>query len=105
MRFMHVVGRAAALLLPTLVIDALVLLIYECMHEHHVFDAGVSPSDISAVLLVGGMTRMPRVHEIVKNIFKREPSRGVNPDEAVAMGAAIQVLIYLLHAHLDDSRC
>lgn len=52
--------------------------------------AGVNPSDISAVLLVGGMTRMPRVHEIVKSIFKKDPSRGVNPDEAVAMGAAIQ---------------
>lgn len=52
--------------------------------------AGVSPSEVDAVLLVGGMTRMPKVHEIVKGIFKREPSRGVNPDEAVAMGAAIQ---------------
>jgi molecular chaperone DnaK (HSP70) len=72
-----------------------------CMHEPYPFFAGVSPSDISAVLLVGGMTRMPRVHEIVKNIFKREPSRGVNPDEAVAMGAAIQVLIHLQHAYLD----
>jgi molecular chaperone DnaK len=65
------------------------------MHEQHNSLAGVSPSDIHAVLLVGGMTRMPRVHEIVKNIFKRDPSRGVNPDEAVAMGAAIQVLLYL----------
>ena len=37
------------------------------------------------------MTRMPRVHEIVKDVFKKDPSRGVNPDEAVAMGAAIQV--------------
>jgi molecular chaperone DnaK len=42
------------------------------------------------VLLVGGMTRMPKVQDIVKSIFKREPSRGVNPDEVVAMGAAIQ---------------
>ena len=50
----------------------------------------MSPSEVDAVLLVGGMTRMPKVHEIVKGIFKREPSRGVNPDEAVAMGAAIQ---------------
>jgi L1 cell adhesion molecule like protein len=53
-------------------------------------DAGVSPSDIQEVLLVGGMTRMPKVHEIVKGIFGRDPSRGVNPDEVVAMGAAIQ---------------
>eukprot|EP00884_Botryococcus_braunii_P013973 jgi/Botrbrau1/22577/Bobra.176_1s0010.1 len=53
-------------------------------------DAGVSPSDIKEVLLVGGMTRMPKVHEIVREIFKKDPSRGVNPDEVVAMGAAIQ---------------
>ncbi|KAF8059743.1 Heat shock 70 kDa protein [Scenedesmus sp. PABB004] len=53
-------------------------------------DAGVSAADVHEVLLVGGMTRMPRVHEIVKAIFSRDPSRGVNPDEVVAMGAAIQ---------------
>jgi len=53
-------------------------------------DAGVSPSEISEVLLVGGMTRMPKVTEIVKEIFNKEPSKGVNPDEVVAMGAAIQ---------------
>jgi len=53
-------------------------------------DAGVSMADINEVVLVGGMTRMPKVHEIVRNIFGREPSRGVNPDEVVAMGAAIQ---------------
>eukprot|EP00882_Tetradesmus_deserticola_P000744 GHRQ01000812.1.p1 GENE.GHRQ01000812.1~~GHRQ01000812.1.p1 ORF type:complete len:666 (+),score=375.37 GHRQ01000812.1:203-2200(+) len=53
-------------------------------------DAGVSASEISEVLLVGGMTRMPKVHEVVKGIFQKDPSRGVNPDEVVAMGAAIQ---------------
>ncbi|MEW5298049.1 MAG: hypothetical protein WDW36_001211 [Sanguina aurantia] len=53
-------------------------------------DAGVTPKDIHEVLLVGGMTRMPRVHEMVKDIFQKEPNRGVNPDEVVAMGAAIQ---------------
>jgi len=53
-------------------------------------DAGVSPSDISEVLLVGGMTRMPKVREIVKDIFGKEPNKSVNPDEVVAMGAAIQ---------------
>lgn len=53
-------------------------------------DAGIQPADVAEVLLVGGMTRMPKVHEIVKGIFKREPNRGVNPDEVVAMGAAIQ---------------
>ncbi|KAG1680113.1 hypothetical protein FOA52_000226 [Chlamydomonas sp. UWO 241] len=53
-------------------------------------DAGVTAKDINEVLLVGGMSRMPKVHEIVKAIFQREPNRGVNPDEVVAMGAAIQ---------------
>lgn len=53
-------------------------------------DAGVGPGDVKEVLLVGGMTRMPKVHEIVKSIFKKDPSRGVNPDEVVACGAAIQ---------------
>ncbi len=53
-------------------------------------DAGLSSSDINDVILVGGMTRMPKVTEIVKNFFGKEPSKGVNPDEVVAMGAAIQ---------------
>jgi molecular chaperone DnaK len=53
-------------------------------------DAGVKASEIDEVILVGGMTRMPRVVETVKGIFGREPSKGVNPDEAVAIGAAIQ---------------
>ncbi len=53
-------------------------------------DAGVQPSDISEVLLVGGMSRMPKVHEIVRDIFKKEANRSMNPDEVVAMGAAIQ---------------
>ncbi|KAL6760756.1 heat shock protein 70 family [Haematococcus lacustris] len=53
-------------------------------------DAGIQPKDVHEVLLVGGMTRMPKVTEIVKEIFGKEPSRGVNPDEVVAMGAAIQ---------------
>ena len=53
-------------------------------------DAGVSPSEISEVILVGGMTRMPKVQEKVKEIFGKEPHKGVNPDEVVAVGAAIQ---------------
>ena len=53
-------------------------------------DAGVSASDISEVILVGGMTRMPKVQEKVKEIFGKEPHKGVNPDEVVAVGAAIQ---------------
>lgn len=53
-------------------------------------DAGISASDIQEVILVGGMTRMPAVQQKVKDIFGREPSRGINPDEAVAIGAAVQ---------------
>jgi molecular chaperone DnaK len=53
-------------------------------------DAGLKPSDIDEVILVGGMTRMPAVGQVVKEVFNREPHRGVNPDEVVAMGAAIQ---------------
>jgi len=53
-------------------------------------DAGLSAKDIDEVILVGGMTRMPKVIEVVKNFFGREPHKGVNPDEVVAMGAAIQ---------------
>jgi molecular chaperone DnaK len=53
-------------------------------------DAGLKASEIQEVVLVGGMTRMPKVIETVKNFFGREPHRGVNPDEVVAVGAAIQ---------------
>lgn len=53
-------------------------------------DAGVKASEIDEVILVGGMTRMPKVSDTVKTIFGREPSKGVNPDEAVAIGASIQ---------------
>ena len=53
-------------------------------------DAGLRASDIAEVVLVGGMTRMPKVIETVKTFFGREPHRGVNPDEVVALGAAIQ---------------
>ncbi|HMK42293.1 MAG TPA: molecular chaperone DnaK [Methyloceanibacter sp.] len=53
-------------------------------------DAGLKPAEIQEVVLVGGMTRMPKVVETVKNFFGREPHKGVNPDEVVAIGAAIQ---------------
>ncbi len=53
-------------------------------------DAGLSAGEIDEVILVGGMTRMPKVQEVVKTFFGREPHKGVNPDEVVAMGAAIQ---------------
>jgi molecular chaperone DnaK len=53
-------------------------------------DAGLQPSDINEVVLVGGQTRMPKVQETVQSLFGREPHKGVNPDEVVAVGAAIQ---------------
>ena len=53
-------------------------------------DAGLSPGDIDEVILVGGMTRMPKVQETVKTFFGKDPHKGVNPDEVVALGAAIQ---------------
>jgi len=53
-------------------------------------DAGLSAAEINEVVLVGGMTRMPKVQEVVKQLFGKEPHRGVNPDEVVAVGAAIQ---------------
>jgi molecular chaperone DnaK len=53
-------------------------------------DAGLSASEVNEVILVGGMTRMPKVQEVVKQLFGKEPHKGVNPDEVVAIGAAIQ---------------
>ncbi len=53
-------------------------------------DAGLSAAEIDEVVLVGGMTRMPKVQEVVKQLFGKEPHKGVNPDEVVAIGAAIQ---------------
>jgi len=58
--------------------------------EQALSDAKLKPSDIQEVILVGGMTRMPKVQETVKKFFRREPHKGVNPDEVVAIGAAIQ---------------
>ncbi len=58
--------------------------------QNAIKDAGVSPNEINEVILVGGSTRIPRVQEIVKEIFGKEPNKSVNPDEVVAIGAAIQ---------------
>jgi len=58
--------------------------------ERALKDAGLQPSDIDEVILVGGSTRIPKVQEVVKRIFGKEPHKGVNPDEVVAIGAAIQ---------------
>jgi molecular chaperone DnaK len=56
-------------------------------------DAGVSPKDIDEVILVGGQIRMPKVHDAVKQLFGKEPHKGVNPDEVVAVGAAVQAAV------------
>jgi molecular chaperone DnaK len=58
--------------------------------EQAMKDAGVTPKDINEVILVGGSTRIPMVQQLVKDLFQREPHKGVNPDEVVAVGAAIQ---------------
>src|SRR2546426_3410329 len=58
--------------------------------EQALKDAGLKPTEIDEVILVGGQTRMPKVQEIVKAFFGKEPHKGVNPDEVVAIGAAIQ---------------
>lgn len=63
-------------------------------------DAGLTPADIDKVILVGGSTRIPMVQRAVKELFQREPHRGVNPDEVVALGAAIQGGI--LQGNVDD---
>ncbi|HUP57747.1 MAG TPA: molecular chaperone DnaK [Bdellovibrionota bacterium] len=74
--------------LEALVADLIDRMVAPC--ETCIKDAGVSKDKIDEVILVGGMTRMPRVQEKVKAIFGKEPHRGVNPDEVVAVGAAIQ---------------
>src|SRR5213079_2080568 len=56
-------------------------------------DAGLSAGEINEVVLVGGMTRMPKIQEVVKQLFGKEPHKGVNPDEVVAVGAAIQAAV------------
>ncbi len=74
--------------LETLVDDLIEKTIKPC--EAALKDAGLSAGEIDEVVLVGGMTRMPKVIETVKNFFGKEPNKGVNPDEVVAQGAAIQ---------------
>ena len=74
--------------LESLVEDLIIKTIEPC--KQALKDAGLNPNDINEVILVGGQTRMPKVQESVKNFFGKEPKKEVNPDEAVAMGAAIQ---------------
>lgn len=68
--------------------------------EQAMRDAALSPSEIDEVILVGGSTRMPKVQELVQELFGKEPHRGVNPDEVVAIGAGIQAGV--LSGDVDD---
>jgi molecular chaperone DnaK len=84
----HLVIKLTRAKLESLVEDLITRTIEPC--KAALKDAGVTASEIDEVILVGGMTRMPKVIEVVKAFFGKEPARNVNPDEVVAMGAAIQ---------------
>lgn len=84
----HLLVKITRAKLEALVEDLIQKTIAPC--KQALKDAGLSASDIQEVVLVGGMTRMPKVQEIVKELFGKEPHKGVNPDEVVAIGAAIQ---------------
>ncbi len=84
----HLVIKLTRAKLEALVEDLIERVVEPC--EIALRDAGLTKADIDEVILVGGMTRMPRVQEKVKDIFGKEPHKGVNPDEVVAVGAAIQ---------------
>ncbi|WP_428247947.1 molecular chaperone DnaK [Ferrovibrio sp.] len=84
----HLVLKLTRAKLEALVDDLIQRSIEPC--KKALKDAGLSAGDIDEVVLVGGMTRMPKVIEVVKQLFGREPHKGVNPDEVVAIGAAIQ---------------
>jgi molecular chaperone DnaK len=84
----HLVRKLTRAKLEQLVEDLLDRSLEPC--KKAIADAGVKIEDIDEVVLVGGQTRMPKIQEIVKKMFGREPHRGVNPDEVVAIGAAVQ---------------
>ena len=84
----HLVRKLTRAKLEQLVGDLLDKSIAPC--KQALSDAGIGVDKIDEVVLVGGQTRMPRIQEIVKKLFNREPHRGVNPDEVVAIGAAVQ---------------
>jgi molecular chaperone DnaK len=84
----HLVVKVTRAKLESLVNDLVKNTIAPC--EQALQDAGLSKGDIDEIILVGGQTRMPKVQETVKTFFAKEPRKDVNPDEAVAMGAAIQ---------------
>ncbi|MGP8184789.1 MAG: molecular chaperone DnaK [Terracidiphilus sp.] len=84
----HLVRKLTRAKLEQLVEDLVERSVDPC--KRALADAGISTSQIDEVVLVGGQTRMPKIQELVKKIFGREPHRGVNPDEVVAVGAAVQ---------------
>src|ERR1700746_124549 len=84
----HLGPKLSRAKLEQLVQDLLARVLEPC--KKAMADAGVKASDIDEVVLVGGQTRMPKIQEIVKQLFGKEPHRGVNPDEVVAVGAAVQ---------------
>ncbi len=84
----HLTMKLTRAKLESLVEDLIKRTIGPC--ESALKEAGLNPAEINEVILVGGMTRMPKVAETVKNLFGRDPHKGVNPDEVVATGAAIQ---------------
>jgi molecular chaperone DnaK len=84
----HLVRKLTRAKLEQLVEDLVERSVEPC--KKALSDAGITVSQINEVVLVGGQTRMPRIQELVKKLFGREPHRGVNPDEVVAIGAAVQ---------------
>jgi molecular chaperone DnaK len=84
----HLVIKLTRAKFESLVDDLVQKTIEPCLNA--LKDAGLTAKDISEVVLVGGMTRMPKIQEVVQKIFGKEPHKGVNPDEVVAIGAAIQ---------------
>ena len=84
----HLVRKLTRAKLEQIVEDLLEKSLEPCRRA--LTDAGMTTKDINEVVLVGGQTRMPRIQELVKQMFGREPHRGVNPDEVVAVGAAVQ---------------
>ncbi len=84
----HLVKRLSRAKLESMVEDLIQRSVGPCKKAME--DAGVAPSKIDEVVLVGGQTRMPRIQSLVKELFGKEPHKGVNPDEVVAIGAAIQ---------------
>jgi molecular chaperone DnaK len=88
---LHLEMRLTRAKLETLVEDLVQRSIPPC--KQALADAKLTPSDINEVILVGGQTRMPKVQQVVKNFFNKEPHKGINPDEVVAIGAAIQAAV------------